>query len=508
MTPTKKPDAEKRNAEREAALTFVRMAKEKGLDLTGPDGLLKQFTKSVLETALDEEMTEHLGRAKHKKSKDGRAANTRNGTTAKTVVTDSVGPVGIEVPRDRDGSFEPVVVRKRQRRLPGVDEVVLSLYARGLTTGEISAHFQEIYGADVSRETVSRITERVVAEKDEWCSRPLDRVYAAVFIDATVVKVRDGQVANRAFYVAVGVDLEGGRDVLGIWASPAAEGARYWLSVLTELKNRGVDDVFFLICDGLKGLPDAVGDAAVFIDATVVKVRDGQVANRAFYVAVGVDLEGGRDVLGIWASPAAEGARYWLSVLTELKNRGVDDVFFLICDGLKGLPDAVGDAAVFIDATVVKVRDGQVANRAFYVAVGVDLEGDRDVLGIWTSPAAAAAARDAMLDKWEARYPAIRRLWMDAWKRFIPFLDYDVEIRRVICTTNAIESLNARFKRSIRARGHFPDEQAALKCMYLTVRSLDPTGKGRIRWSARWKPALNAFAITFADRWPSEGTQQ
>ena len=257
MTPTKKPDAEKRNAEREAALTFVRMAKEKGLDLTGPDGLLKQFTKSVLETALDEEMTEHLGRAKHKKSKDGRAANTRNGTTAKTVVTDSVGPVGIEVPRDRDGSFEPVVVRKRQRRLPGVGEVVLSLYARGLTTGEISAHFQEIYGADVSRETVSRITERVVAEKDEWCSRPLDRVHAAVFIDATVVKVRDGQVANRAFYVAVGVDLEG----------------------------------------------------------------------------------------------------------------------------------------------------------------------DRDVLGIWTSPAAAAAARDAMLDKWEARYPAIRRLWMDAWERFIPFLD-------------------------------------------------------------------------------------
>ena len=309
------------------ALTFVRMAKEKGLDLTGPDGLLKQFTKSVLETALDEEMTEHLGRAKHKKSKDGRAANTRNGTTAKTVVTDSVGPVGIEVPRDRDGSFEPVVVRKRQRRLPGVGEVVLSLYARGLTTGEISAHFQEIYGADVSRETVSRITERVVAEKDEWCSRPLDRVYAAVFIDATVVKVRDGRVGNRASYVAVGVDLEGGRDA-------------------------------------------------------------------------------------------------------------------------------------------------------------------------------------QMLDKWEARYPAIRRLWMDAWERFIPFLDYDVEIRRVICTTNAIESLNARFKRSIRARGHFPDEQAALKCMYLTVRSLDPTGKGRIRWSARRKPALNAFAITFADRWPSEGTQQ
>ena len=373
----------------------------------------------MLETALDEEMTEHLGRAKRKRSKDGRAANTRNGTTAKTVVADSVGPVGIEVPRDRDGSFEPVVVRKRQRRLPGVDEVVLSLYARGLTTGEISARFQEIYGADVSRETVSRITERVVAEKDEWCSRPLDRVYAAVFIDATVVKVRDGQVANRAFYVAVGVDLEGGRDVLGIWASPAAEGARYWLSVLTELKNRGVDDVFFLICDGLKGLPDAVG--------------------------------------------------------------------------------AVWPLAIVQTCVVHPLRN------TFRYASKKDRDAiKRDVKPIYT----AAAARDAMLDKWEARYPAIRRLWMDAWERFIPFLDYDVEIRRVICTTNAIESLNARFKRSIRARGHFPDEQAALKCMYLTVRSLDPTGKGRIRWSARWKPALNAFAITFADRWPSEGTQQ
>ena len=244
------------------------------------------------------------------------------------------------MPRDRDGSFEPVVVRKRQRRLPGVGEVVLSLYARGLTTGEISAHFQEIYGADVSRETVSRITERVVAEKDEWCSRPLDRVYAAVFIDATVVKVRDWQVANRAFYVAVGVDLEGGRDVLGIWASPAAEGARYWLSVLTELKNRGVDDVFFLICDGLKGLPDAVG--------------------------------------------------------------------------------AVWPLAIVQTCVVHLLRNTfRHASKKDWDAI------KRDVKPIYTAPsaAAAAAARDAMLDKWEARYPAIRRLWMDAWERFIPFLE-------------------------------------------------------------------------------------
>ena len=425
MTPTKKPEAGARSAEQEAALELVRMAREKGLDLTGPNGLLRQFTKTVLETALDEEMTEHLGRARHERTKDGRAGNARNGTTAKTVVTDSVGPVRIEVPRDRDGSFEPVVVRKRQRRLNGVDEVVLSLYAKGLTTGEISAHFREIYGASVSRETVSRITERVMAEKDEWCSRPLERVYAAVFVDATVVKVRDGRVANRAFYAAVGVDLEGNRDVLGIWPSPAAEGARYWLSVLTELKNRGVDDVFFLVCDGLRGLPDAV--------------------------------------------------------------------------------QAVWPLAIVQTCVVHLLRNTfRYASKKDWDAIR------RDVRPVYTAPgvAAAQAARDAMLDKWEAKYPAIRNLWLGAWERFIPFLDYDAEIRRVICSTNAIESLNARFKRSIRARGHFPDEQAALKCMYLTVRSLDPTGRGQVRWTTRWKPALNAFAVTFADRWPSEETQQ
>ncbi len=258
MTARNKESGQERSAEMAAAVELVRMAKRRGLALTGPDGLLKQFTKTVLETALDEEMSEHLGREKHQKTKDGRAGNARNGTISKAVVTDAVGPVEITVPRDRDASFEPVIVRKRQRRLNDVDEVVLSLYAKGLTTGEISAYFQEIYGASVSRETVSLITDRVVEEMNEWSSRPLDAVYAAVFIDATMVKVRDGQVANRAFYAAIGVGLDGNRDVLGIWGSPASEGAKYWLSVLTDLKNRGVMDVFFLVCDGLKGLPDAV----------------------------------------------------------------------------------------------------------------------------------------------------------------------------------------------------------------------------------------------------------
>lgn len=425
MESTQKLDVAGRSAEQEAALVFVRMAQEKGLDLTGPHGLLKQFTKAVLETALNVEMDEHLGRAKHEKSADGRASNARNGTITKTVVTDTVGPVTIEVPRDRDSSFTPVIVKKRQRRLNDVDEVVLSLYAKGLTTGEISAHFQEIYGASVSKETVSRITNRVVDQMHEWCSRPLDRVYAAIFIDATIVKVRDGQVANRAFYVAVGVDLEGNRDVLGIWSSPSAEGARYWLTVLNELKNRGVDDVFFVICDGLKGLPDAVN--AVWPLTTVQTCIVHLLRNTYRYVA----------------------RKDWHKIMHDIKP--------------------------------------------IYTAASVDT---------------ATIARDQMLDTWAGTYPAIRSLWLGSWEQFIPFLDYNVEIRRVICTTNAIESLNARFKRSIRARGHFPDDQAALKCMYLTVRSLDPTGKGQIKWTTQWKPALNAFAITFADRWPDNKTQQ
>lgn len=406
-------------AELEAAVELVRQAREQGLELTGPDGLLKQFTKVVLETALNEEMTEHLGRDKHEKTPDGRASNTRNGTTKKTVLSDAVGAVEIEVPRDRDGSFEPVIVKKRQRRLNSIDEVVLSLYAKGLTTGEISAHFQDIYGASVSKETVSRITDKVMEEMHEWTSRPLDAVYAAIFIDAIVVKVRDGQVANRAFYAAIGVTLEGRRDVLGIWGSPGSEGAKYWLSILTELKNRGITDTFFVVCDGLKGLPDAVGN--VWPKATVQTCILHLIRNTFRYAS----------------------KKDW--------------------DALK-----------------------------------------RDIKPIYTapSPVAAVQAREAMSKTWGGKYPAIQHLWENAWEEFIPFLDYDAEIRTVLCSTNAIESLNARFRRSVRARGHFPTEQAALKCLYLTVRSLDPTGKGQVRWIMRWKPALNAFAITFKDRWP------
>jgi putative transposase len=238
------------------AQQLVERARVEGVDLVGPGGLLTGLTKTVLETALEAEMAEHVGYDKHDPA--GRnGQNSRNGARAKTVLTE-VGPVEIEVPRDRDGSFDPVIVRKRQRRLEGVDQLVLSLTARGLTTGEIAAHFAEVYGAKVSKDTISRITDKVIEEMSAWQARPLDRVYPVVFVDAIVVKIRDGQVTNRPVYVAIGVTVNGERDILGLWAGDGSEGAKFWLSVLTEIKNRGVEDVCILVCDGLKGLPDSV----------------------------------------------------------------------------------------------------------------------------------------------------------------------------------------------------------------------------------------------------------
>lgn len=237
------------------ARELVRSARARGVAMTGPGGMLKALTKTVIETALDEEMADHLGYDKHDPGGRG-SGNSRNGTRPKTVLTDNVGPVQVEVPRDRDSTFDPVIVKKRQRRLGGVDTIVLSLVAKGLTTGEVSAHFEEIYGASLSKDTISRITDRVLTEMAEWAARPLEKVYAAVFIDAIYVKVRDGQVANRPFYAAIGVDLAGHKDVLGLWAGTGGgESAKFWLQVLSELKNRGTEDVFFVVCDGPLGAP-------------------------------------------------------------------------------------------------------------------------------------------------------------------------------------------------------------------------------------------------------------
>src|SRR3954465_12912586 len=407
------------SGERAAVRELVRAARARGEDLTGPDGLLKVITKTVLESALEEELAEHLGFDKHQGPKGG--GNIRNGTRAKTVLTEAAGEVQIEVPRDRAGTFDPQIVRKRQRRLTDVDAVAISLYAKGLTTGEISAHFAEVYGASVSKDTVSRITDRVLEEMTAWTSRPLLPVYAAVFIDAIYVKVRDGQVGNRPFYAAIGVDLGGRRDVLGLWAgNGAGESAKFWLSVLTELKNRGLVDVFFIVCDGLKGLPDSAN--AVFPLATVQTCVIHLIRGTFRYAS----------------------KRYWEALAKDLRP-------------------------------------------------------------IYTAPTAEAAwaAFETFEETWATLYPAIGKLWRASWEQFTPFLAYDVEIRRVLCSTNAIESLNARYRRAVTAKGHFPSEQAALKTLYLVTRSLDPKGTGQARWITRWKPALNAFAITYADRMPA-----
>ena len=379
--------------QRQLAEQLLAQAKQQGVELVGPNGLLNQLTKNVLETALDAEMAEHLGYDKHDPAGRG-SGNSRNGTRAKTVFTE-IGPVEIEVPRDTNSSFEPQIVKKRQRRLSGIDEIVLSLTAKGLTTGEIAAHFADIYGARVSKDTISRITDKVIAEMAE-CNRPLESVYPVVFIDAIFVKIRDGQVANRPIYVAIGVSCAGERDILGLWAGDGGEGAKFWLAVLTEIKNRGTADVCMVVCDGLKGLSEAVG--------------------------------------------------------------------------------AVWDLAIVQTCVIHLLRNTfRYASRKYWYEIA------KDIRPVYTAPSEAAAKERFVefTDKWGVQYPAITRLWENAWSEFVPFLDYDVEIRRVICSTNAIESINARYRRAIRARGHFPTEQAALKCLYLVTRSLDPSGRVR-----------------------------
>ena len=332
--------------QQELAQQLLAQAKEQGIDLVGPGGLLNRLTKNVLETALEAEMDEHLGYEKHDVSGRG-SGNSRNGTRTKTVLTE-IGPVEIDVPRDTGSTFDPQIVRKRQRRLTGVDEIVLSLSAKGLTTGEIAAHFAEVFGARVSKDTISRITEKVIGEMTEWQNRPLDPVYPVMFIDAIHVKVRDGQVTNRPVYVAIGVSVNGERDILGLWAGDGGEGAKFWLSVLTEIKNRGVEDVCITVCDGLKGLPEAIN--TVWERAVVQTCIVHLIRNTFRYAA----------------------RQYW------------DEM-------------------------------------------------SRDLRPVYTAPS-EAAAKDRFVEfsgKWGRQYPAITRLWENAWSEFVPFLDYGA-CRRIV----------------------------------------------------------------------------
>ena len=411
----KTPATTPEGVDAELVSRLVEQARVAGLQLTGDGGLLQQLTKRVIEAALDGEITDHLGYEKHDPAgKDG--GNSRNGARAKTVLTD-VGPVEITVPRDREGSFEPQIVKKRQRRLSGVEDMVLSLSAKGLTTGEISAHLSEVYGAQVSKQTISTITDKVMDGMAEWQNRPLDRVYPVVFLDAINVKIRDGKVANRPVYVALAVTAEGTRDILGLWVGDGGEGAKFWFTVCTELKNRGVEDVLMAVCDGLTGLPDAINTVW---PQTVVQTCVVHLLRNSFKYA---------------------GRQHWDQIAKALKP-------------------------------------------------------------VYTAATEAAAEQRFLefAEVWGEKYPAIVKVWTNAWAEFVPFLAFDAEIRKVVCSTNAIESVNARIRRAVRARGHFPNEQAALKCVYLAVMALDPTGQGRRRWAIRWKPALNAFDLAFDGR--------
>jgi len=418
--PEDKPAAAGPLVDEELADQLLGEAAAEGVELLGPDGLLSQVTKAVLERALAEEMTGHLGYEKHDPAGRG-SGNSRNGITAKTVLTD-IGAVDLAVPRDRNGTFEPRIVRKGQTRLEGFNERIIALYARGMTTRDIRAHLREMYGVEVSPDLISRVTDAVVDELAEWQSRPLDAVYPVIFIDALMVKIRDGVVTNRAVYVAIGIDCDGRKQVLGLWIGPTTgESAKFWLSVLSELKGRGAADVCIVCCDGLTGLPDAIG--VVWPQATV-------------QLCV-VHL--------IRASLRYASRKYWAPLAKDL--------------------------------------------RAIYTAA---------------DEAAAAAALEDLAAAWGQRYPAIIKLWRAHWAEFTPFLAFPPEVRKVIYTTNLIESMNARLRKVTRNRGQFPSEQAALKVLYLAVRNLEEF-RGRsvgIR-SSGWKQALQAFTIYFEGRIPT-----
>ncbi len=388
-----------------------------GLQLLGPDGVLTELTSRLLSKAMAAELTQHLG-YEHGDVAGWGSGNSRNGTSAKTVLTDA-GPVPVEVPRDRNGSFEPKLVGKHQRRLDGFNDIVIGLVARGMSTRDVASHLGEAYGADVSAETISKITDAVLPELRAWQSRPLDAIYPIMYLDAVVVKVRSEHVvANRPVYLAMGIDVEGRKNVLGMWLGKGGEGSKFWLGVLTELRNRGVGDVLIVCCDGLTGFPDAI--ETVWPQATVQTCVVHLIRNSIKYVT--------------WKDRRA--------VAAALKP-------------------------------------------------------------IYTAPtvAGAADALDTFEIEWGERYPAIVDLWRRDWERFTPFLAFDPAIRRIIYTTNAIESLNYRLRKVTKTKGHFPTDDAVLKILYLAISRMSTDRGGEIGTNTQgWKQALNALTMTYPGR--------
>ena len=398
---------------------LVAKVRAEGLDLVGENGVLAELTKRVLERALDEELTDHLGYERGDPAGRG-SGNSRNGSTPKRVLTD-VGPVALEVPRDRNATFEPAIVPKGATRLRRFDEAIVGFYAAGMTVRDIKKTLKRLYGVEVSPDLISRVTDGVLDELRDWQARPLDAVYPILYIDALVIKVRtSGVVTNRPAHLAVGVDVDGRKHVLGVWLGDGGEGAKFWLAVLTELRNRGLRDVLFVCCDGLKGLPDA-------IEAT-------------------------------W--PAA-------SVQTCVVHMIRASLRYCSWKDRKKITAAL---------------------RPVYTAVSVEAAGD---------------ALDTFELEHGDRYPAIVALWRGAWERFIPFLAYPPVIRKIVYTTNLVESVNYQMRKASKTRGHFPDDDAALKLLRLIARDITTTRGGDAgtgTWG--WKEALQAFVIHFPNRLP------
>jgi putative transposase len=409
---------ERRLVDEQLAEELIAQAQEQGVELLGEGGLLQQMTKAVLERALAEELTDHLGYEEGDPAGRG-SGNSRNGFTPKRLLTEA-GHVDLEVPRDRASTFDPQIVPKGSRRRDGIDALVISLYARGMTVRDIQAHLAQIYDVEVSPDLISKITDSVLEEVAEWQSRPLDRIWPVIFLDAVVCKVRDnGTVRNKAAHLAVGVDTDGKKEVLGIWVE-AVEGAKFWLRVMNELKARGVEDVLIVVCDGLTGLPEAV--TAVWPD-TIVQTC--------------------------------------IVHLTRASLRWVN----------------------------YKDRKRVAAQlRCIYAA---------------PTEAAAREALDAWTDSEVGRqYPAIKRQWEAAWEQVTPFFAFPPEVRKVLYTTNMIESINYQLRKISKTRGHFPTDQALIKLLYLGCRELGRTSRkgqgGRSPYA--WKTALNQFDIMFPGR--------
>lgn len=384
-------------------------------EILGDNGLLKQLTKAVLERAMQAELTEHLGYEKHDGAGDN-SGNSRNGKSRKTLKGE-FGNLPLEVPRDRDSSFDPKIVPKGQTRFSGFDDKILSLYARGRTTREIQSHLEEMYQVEVSPALISSVTDAVLEEVKVWQNRPLDALYPILYLDALQVKVRDGaHIRNKAIYLAIGINLAGTKEVLGLWVAQT-EGAKFWLQIVTELKNRGVADIFIACVDGLKGFPEAI--ETVFPEAQVQLCIVHLVRHSLNYVGWKQRKEVASDLQYIYRAATREEAELKLSEFAE---------------------------------------------------------------------------------KWDAKFPTIARSWRSNWERITPFFAYPADIRKVIYTTNAIESVNMSLRKIIKNRGSFPTDESALKLLYLALQNISRKWTMPIK---EWKAALNRFAILFEDRMPT-----